>query len=303
MSRFGTLIMGPAGAGKTTFCNALLQHLNLTRRSAFHVNLDPAAETFAHTPDLDIRELISLEDAMSELGLGPNGGLMACFEYLLQNPEFLTDALETIPDDVLVVIDMPGQIELFTHTPLVPQLVRLLGGGGTNMRVCAVYLLEASFVVDKAKFFAGALSAMSAMLLVGLPHVNVLSKMDIVKGMVAKREVRRFLNMDATDLLADLEGPGMEFEEDENEKLKKEVVMDPTTHKNVLAGKSFRALNEAVARLIDEFGLVSFLQLESGNEDSVAAVLSYIDDAIQFHEAQEPKDPKEEDYGDMDEME
>lgn len=29
----------------------------------------------------DIRELISLEDVMEELGLGPNGGLIYCMEY------------------------------------------------------------------------------------------------------------------------------------------------------------------------------------------------------------------------------
>src|SRR5699024_8427054 len=60
MSKFGVLVMGPAGAGKTTFCNALIQHLQNTRRSCFYVNLDPAAETFSYEPDLDIRELITL---------------------------------------------------------------------------------------------------------------------------------------------------------------------------------------------------------------------------------------------------
>lgn len=30
---------------------------------------------------VDIRELISLEDVMEELGLGPNGGLLYCMEY------------------------------------------------------------------------------------------------------------------------------------------------------------------------------------------------------------------------------
>jgi GPN-loop GTPase len=29
----------------------------------------------------DIRDLISLEDVMEELDLGPNGGLVYCFEY------------------------------------------------------------------------------------------------------------------------------------------------------------------------------------------------------------------------------
>ena len=94
MSKFGVLVMGPAGAGKTTFCNALIQHLQTTRRSCFYVNLDPAAETFSYEPDLDIRELITLEDVMEELGLGPNGGLIYCFEFLLQNLDFLSEALD-----------------------------------------------------------------------------------------------------------------------------------------------------------------------------------------------------------------
>jgi hypothetical protein len=44
------------------------------------VNLDPAAEDFDFEPDVDIKNLINLDDAMEELGLGPNGAMMACFE-------------------------------------------------------------------------------------------------------------------------------------------------------------------------------------------------------------------------------
>ncbi|KAG9848548.1 hypothetical protein KCU68_g5380, partial [Aureobasidium melanogenum] len=47
-------------------------------------------------------------------------------------------------------------------------------------------------------------------------------------------------------------------------------------------------------QLIDDFAMVSFLKLDAQDEDSVGAVLSYIDDAIQFHEAQEPKEPMDE---------
>jgi GPN-loop GTPase len=305
MSRYGVLVMGPAGAGKTTFCAALLEHLALNRRSSYYINLDPAATTFVHPPDLDIRDLISLDDAMEELDLGPNGGLIACFEYLLQNMDFLTDALDGVTDEILIVIDMPGQIELYTHVPILPNLVRELTGGTVNARLCALYLLEATFIVDRAKFFAGALSAMSSMLLLGLPHVNVLSKMDQVKGMMARKELRRFFTPDA-DLLADdpstlqkLRFHDREAEDEEVEKERRreaDAVTNPTEPKAVLAGASFRALNQAVARLIDDFGLVSFLQLESGDEDSVGAILSYIDDAIQFHEAQEPKEPREEEF-------
>jgi hypothetical protein len=34
---------------------------------------DPAAEAFAYPVSIDIRDLVSLEDVMTELELGPNG--------------------------------------------------------------------------------------------------------------------------------------------------------------------------------------------------------------------------------------
>ncbi len=280
MSKFGVLVMGPAGAGKTTFSNSLIQHLQSTRRSCFYVNLDPAAENFAYQPDLDIRELITLEDVMEELGLGPNGGLIYCFEFLLQNLEFLTEALDPLSEEYLIIFDMPGQIELYTHIPLLPSLTQFLSRQGPlNINLCAAYLLESTFVVDKAKFFAGTLSAMSAMLMLEIPHVNILSKMDQVRDMVSRRELRRFANVDVQLLQSNEEDVG---------------VADPMAKDALMSGGSFNQLNRAVAQLIDDFSMVSFLQLDVSDEDSVAGVLSHIDDAIQYHEAQEPREPKDE---------
>ncbi|KAK3061840.1 hypothetical protein LTR53_019625, partial [Teratosphaeriaceae sp. CCFEE 6253] len=140
-------------------------HLRHNKRSCFYVNLDPAAEDFAYEPDLDIKELITLEDVMEELHLGPNGGLIYCFEFLLENLDFLTEPLEAVGEEYLIIIDMPGQIELYTHVPIVPALVKALTRGSLNISMCAAYLLESTFIVDRAKFFAGTLSAMSAMLM------------------------------------------------------------------------------------------------------------------------------------------
>jgi GTPase SAR1 family protein len=281
MSKFGVLVMGPAGAGKTTFSNSLIQHLQSTRRSCFYVNLDPAAENFAYQPDLDIRELITLEDVMEELGLGPNGGLIYCFEFLLQNLEFLTEALDPLSEEYLIIFDMPGQIELYTHIPLLPSLTQFLSRQGPlNINLCAAYLLESTFVVDKAKFFAGTLSAMSAMLMLEIPHVNILSKMDQVRDMVTRRELRRFANVDVQLLQKDEEDVG--------------APTNPMSKDALMSGGSFNQLNRAVAQLIDDFSMVSFLQLDVSDEDSVAGVLSHIDDAIQYHEAQEPREPKDE---------
>lgn len=287
-SKYGTIVMGPAGAGKTTFCSAMIQHLKNNRRSCFYVNLDPAAEDFIYEPDVDIKDLISLEDVMEELHLGPNGGLIYCFEFLMENLDFLTDPLEDVGEESLIIIDMPGQIELYTHVPIVPQLIKHLARGSLNVSMCVAYLLESSFIVDRAKFFSGTLSAMSAMLMMQLPHVNILSKMDQVKGQIARKELKRFIDPD-TSLLQDVPESGLVYE------FKEGIDNgDADDVKNLMNGSSFSKLNRAVGQLIDDFSLVSFLKLDAQDEDSVGAVLSFIDDAIQFHEAQEPREPNDE---------
>ena len=80
--RYAVLVTGPAGAGKSTFSASFLTHLRMSKRTGHLVNLDPAAapDSFEHDPVIDIKDLVSLDDVMGELGYGPNGGLVYCFE-------------------------------------------------------------------------------------------------------------------------------------------------------------------------------------------------------------------------------
>lgn len=80
--RYAVFVTGPAGAGKSTFSSSFITHLQTSKRTGHLVNLDPAAnsDAFEYEPTIDIRDLISLEDVMSELDYGPNGGLVYCFE-------------------------------------------------------------------------------------------------------------------------------------------------------------------------------------------------------------------------------
>ena len=56
---------------------------------------DPAAESFAYPVSFDVRDLVTLEDVMEELSLGPNGGLLYCMEYLEENlDEWLGEQLQ-----------------------------------------------------------------------------------------------------------------------------------------------------------------------------------------------------------------
>ncbi|KAI0069062.1 hypothetical protein BV25DRAFT_1818006 [Artomyces pyxidatus] len=241
--RYAVLVTGPAGAGKSTFSTALMTHLRASKRTAHLVNLDPAAapESFEYTPSIDIKDLVSLEDVMGELGYGPNGGLVYCFEYLLQNMDWLEEEIGEFEDDYLI-IDCPGQIELYTHHPFLPTLVRNLSRLG--LRTSAVYLLESQFMEDKYKFFSGVLSAMSAMVNLEIPWINVMSKMDLVlpnaeepaagarNGLRTQRNLARYLDPDPL-LLAAPRGRG----DDAN-------AVNPRFH----------ALNQAIVQLVSRLG-------------------------------------------------
>ena len=48
--------------------------------------------------------------------------------------------------------------------------------------VAAIYCLDSQFAGDPAKFVAGSLQALSAMVQLELPHVNVLTKLDLCKN-------------------------------------------------------------------------------------------------------------------------
>lgn len=262
MSRVGVLVMGPAGAGKSTLCNALIKEITGAGRRAHIVNLDPAATPQDYEFTVDIKDLISLEDVMEELELGPNGGLLYCFEFLLQNLDWLDEEIGDYEDEFLI-FDCPGQIELYSHFPAVPQLVRHIKDN-LQFNLCAAYLLEASFVIDKSKFFSGVLSAMSAMLMLEIPHLNIMSKVDMLKD-VPRRELKRFLNPDP-------------------------LLIGETTDSLDEMNPRYAELSRSIARLTEEFGMVQFLPLHAKNEDSVRAILSYVDDVTQWQEGQEPKD-------------
>ncbi|KAH7864130.1 hypothetical protein Vadar_026107 [Vaccinium darrowii] len=247
------LVIGPAGSGKSTYCSSLYEHCETMRRTIHIVNLDPAAENFDYPVAMDIRELISLDDVMEELGLGPNGGLMYCMEHLEENlDDWLTEELDNYLDDDYLVFDCPGQIELFSHVPVLKNFVEHLKR--KNFNVCAVYLLDSQFMTDVTKFISGCMASLSAMVQLELPHVNILSKMDLVTN---KREIEDYLNPEPRVLLSEL---------------------------NKRMAPQFGKLNKSLIELVDQYSMVSFVPLDLRKQSSIQYVLAQIDNSIQYGE-------------------
>jgi GTPase SAR1 family protein len=260
--RYAQIVVGPAGSGKSTYCSTMVAHGEASQRPIHVVNLDPAAEHFDYEPVIDCRELISLEDVMEdeELRLGPNGGLVYCMEFLLDNRDWLLEKLGDYDDEYLL-FDIPGQIELFTHFDLIARLIRLLDELG--YRMCGVFCLDAQFVTDMAKYMSGTFSALSTLVNLEIPFVNLLTKVDLLP-IEQRRQVRKYLEPDPLFLEEDL-------------------------FLNTAWASKFKRLSKAVSDLINDYSLVRFMLFSAHEEDLVSEMAHVVDNALQYGEHEDVK--------------
>lgn len=249
---FGQVVIGPPGSGKTTYCHAMREFLGRLGRSVAVVNLDPANEALPCPCALDIGELVTLEDVMGSLGLGPNGGLLYCMDYLAANADWLRQRLHGLRGHY-VLFDCPGQVELYTHHQALKDVFAQLAKW--NFRLAAVHLVDSHYCTDPGKFISVLCTSLSTMLHVELPHVNVLSKMDLIEqyGKLA-------FNLDYYTEVLDLSY------------LVDHLASDPFF-------RNFRRLNEKLVEVIEDYSLVSFVPLNVQDKQSMRQVLRAVDKA------------------------
>ncbi len=219
------MIVGPPGAGKSTYCRALKPFLEEMGRKVTLVNLDPANETAEC--DIDVRTLVALDEVMERMNLGPNGALLFCMEYLQNNIDWLTTALAARPGHYLL-FDMPGQVELFTSHESVRFIVTTLQK--MPMQLCVVNLVDSHYCSDASKFIAVALMSLSCMVQLEMPHVNALAKVDLLESMGPVRHPLEFYT-DITEL---------------------PMLADELNR----AAPRFTKLNAALCELVEDYGLV-----------------------------------------------
>jgi GPN-loop GTPase len=139
-------------------------------------------------------EVVNLTSVMSKLGLGPNGGLVYCMEYMEINIDSIIDTIEqrllaqqrlkTNVDDQFnqpfyLLFDLPGQVELYTHSNCVHNILQRICKV-LDLRLTAVQLIDSFYCVDAAKFISAALLGTTTMIRLELPTINVLSKIDLL---------------------------------------------------------------------------------------------------------------------------
>lgn len=145
------------------------------------VNLDPANDLVPYEAAVDVSELVALEEVADKLKLGPNGGLVYCIDYVQQNMDWLKEKLAPYEkDNYYFLFDCPGQVELFMmHDNLKSILTTMTGAW--SYRLTAVHLVDAHLCTSPSKYISALLLCLSVMLHLELPHINVLSKIDLIR--------------------------------------------------------------------------------------------------------------------------
>lgn len=202
MPNWGVLATGPPGAGKSTYC-AALQHIMQHHygRECCVVNLDFAndvsntssssssqnenssdsssSSSALYECSVDVGELISLQDTMESMALGPNGGLLYCIEYLEENIEWLVTRLRPFADQgCYFIFDTPGQAEIYTYHEGMFKVLSAIQKA-LDLRLCSLHLVDSHLCTEPFTFIAASLLSLQSMMRLELPHMNVLTKVDM----------------------------------------------------------------------------------------------------------------------------
>ncbi|EAR83857.2 ATP-binding protein (macronuclear) [Tetrahymena thermophila SB210] len=261
---YGALVIGPSGSGKTTLCTGLQQFYKLLERDHAIINLDPANETMKYQYAVDIKDLINLEDVMEELNLGPNGGLIYCMKFIEDNIDWLKERIAKLKGKYLI-FDLPGQIELYMASDHVKNIIEKLKKNDIfEAEFTIVELFDSTYCYDYSNYVSLTLQALVSYLNLEMPHINVLSKIDLMKEYGKPK-----MSLDHY-----LDGYGVSLA----------YKYDSISYKKSLSNfekKNYR-LDRRLARLIDEFKLISFIPLSIENKLLVSSLVYQIDKSNGF---------------------
>lgn len=165
--------IGTAGSGKTWLVKSYSEYLEGQGLSVAKVNLDPAVVTLPYNPDVDVRNHVSIEKLLLDQTLGPNGAIVAAMDILAANLKPLLDELGEVEADY-VLIDTPGQLELFAFRDIGPLLLDSI----LDARKAVVFLLDPAIAREPHGLASLLLLSASSSLRLGVPTINVVSKAD-----------------------------------------------------------------------------------------------------------------------------
>lgn len=178
---YGACLIGPPGSGKTSAIKALKEMCEKLKRHVIVMNLDPANDKLPYEADFDICTTINVKSIMESQDLGPNGGLIYCMESVAANVNEIIEAVRPrVEKASYFLIDFPGQVELYTHSECVRQFLDAFQKE-LKIKLATVNFVDVVLTSTKQGYLGQSLMSLGMMLRLYTPHINVLSKFDLVQ--------------------------------------------------------------------------------------------------------------------------
>lgn len=181
------IVLGMAGSGKTTFVQRIASHLHSqakeNRRVPYVVNLDPACMEVPYPANIDIRDTVNYKEVMKQYGLGPNGGIVTSLNLFATKFDQVLNLIEKRSDECdHVIIDTPGQIEVFTWSASGNIITEALAA---QFPTIVVYIMDTVRSTNPVTFMSNMLYACSILYKTKLPFIVAMNKIDIVDNKYA----------------------------------------------------------------------------------------------------------------------
>ncbi|KAM4602636.1 GPN-loop GTPase 1 [Polymixia lowei] len=172
------IVLGMAGSGKTTFVQRLTAHLHTKKSPPYVINLDPAVHEVPFPANIDIRDTVNYKEVMKQYGLGPNGGIVTSLNLFATRFDQVMKFIENKQHNhQYVLIDTPGQIEVFTWSASGTIITEALA---SSFPCVVVYVMDTSRSVSPVTFMSNMLYACSILYKTKLPFIVVMNKTDII---------------------------------------------------------------------------------------------------------------------------
>ncbi|XP_033861194.1 GPN-loop GTPase 1 [Acipenser ruthenus] len=172
------IVLGMAGSGKTTFVQRLTAHLHYKKSPPYVINLDPAVHEVPFPANIDIRDTVNYKEVMKQYGLGPNGGIVTSLNLFATRFDQVIKFIEKKQQDYkYVMIDTPGQIEVFTWSASGTIITEALA---SSFPCVVVYVMDTSRSTNPVTFMSNMLYACSILYKTKLPFIVVMNKTDII---------------------------------------------------------------------------------------------------------------------------
>uniref|UniRef100_A0A8D0DSD5 GPN-loop GTPase n=1 Tax=Salvator merianae TaxID=96440 RepID=A0A8D0DSD5_SALMN len=173
------LFLGMAGSGKTALVQSLAAHLHRAGAPPpYLINLDPAVHALPFPANIDIRDTVKYKEVMKQYGLGPNGGIVTSLNLFATRFDQVMKFIEKQQaTSQYVLIDTPGQIEVFTWSASGTIITEALASSFPSV---VVYVMDTSRSTSPVTFMSNMLYACSILYKTKLPFIVAMNKTDII---------------------------------------------------------------------------------------------------------------------------